>query len=247
MKSNYTIILFFAILSFSSCKENSSDKIAQNKIEKKSNINDNSNLGNSNSKSERENSIDLTKHGIANNSKNVLGGLKVGDVAPDFQLENEHGEIISLDKKLEEGPVLLVFYRADWCSFCRRHLAEFQDKIIDIKDSGLANVIAVSPQKKEYSLELSKKNSYTFPILYDENHQTMKDYKVFFHVTDKYNKYITEAKGKSIEVWNGDEEPVMPVPATYMIGVDKKIKYVHYDPNYRVRADVDKALSSIAI
>ena len=99
-----------------------------------------------------ETTVDLTKHGIANNKNNVLGGLMVGDLAPDIELEDERGTLISLDKKLEEGPVLLVFYRADWCSICRRHLAEFQDKINDIRDTGVASVLAISPQKQEYSL-----------------------------------------------------------------------------------------------
>lgn len=188
---------------------------------------------------------DLSKHGISDNPNNVLGGLKIGDRAPDFELENQDGELISLDEKLKDGPVLLVFYRADWCSICRKHLAEFQDRIKDIEAAGQASVLAISPQKKEYSRKLSKENGYTFPILCDANHQTMKDYKVLFHVTDKYNQYIIEAKGESIEFRNGNKEPVMPVPATYMIGQDKRIKYVHYDPNYRVRADVDEALKSI--
>jgi len=188
---------------------------------------------------------DLTKHGIANNSNNVLGGLKVGDLAPDIELEDERGQLVSLDRKLEDGPVLLVFYRADWCSFCVKHLAEFQDKINDIQAAGIASVIAVSPQKQEYSLKLHQENNYTFPILYDVRHQTMKDYKVFFHVTEKYNQYITEVKGDPIEHRNGNTEPVMPVPATYMIGQDKRIKYVHYDPNYRVRADIDDALNAL--
>ena len=192
-----------------------------------------------------ETTVDLTKHGIANNKNNVLGGLMVGDLAPDIELEDERGTLISLDKKLEEGPVLLVFYRADWCSIRRRHLAEFQDKINDIRDTGVASVLAISPQKQEYSLQLHTDNNYTFPILYDKSHQTMKDYKVFFHVTDKYNQKITKSKGDPIEFRNGNTEPVMPVPATYVIGQDKKIKYVHYDPNYRVRADIDEALKSI--
>jgi len=190
---------------------------------------------------------DLTKHGIAEHPNNVLGGLKVGDVAPDIELEDDRGKLVSLDKKLKDGPVLLVFYRADWCSICRKHLAEFEDKINEIKASGVASVIAISPQLQKYSLKLHQKNNYTFPILFDETHQTMKDYKVYFHVTDKYNEYITEAKGDPIEFRNGNEEPFMPVPATYLIGQDKRIKYVHYDANYRVRADIDKALKSLRI
>ena len=192
-----------------------------------------------------EATLDLTKHGIAPNPNNILGGLTVGEVAPDINLEDEQGNSFSLYKKLKEGPVLLVFYRADWCSICRRHLAEFQAKIKDVNAEGQAQVVAISPQKQKYSKELSPEHGYDFPILCDKDHKTMKDYKVFFHVTDKYNQYILEAKGDLIEVRNGDKEPVMPVPATYMIGQDKLIKYVHYDPNYRKRADVDEALNAI--
>ena len=192
-----------------------------------------------------EDIINLTQHGIANNPNNVLGGLKEGDIAPDFELEDQDGNLVSLYKELDERPVLLVFYRADWCSICRRHLAEFQDRLNDLGDSGSAKVLAISPQLPKYSQALHKDNGYSFPILYDHDHQAMKDYRVFFHVTEKYNQYITEEKGDPIELRNGNLEPVMPVPATYMIDQNKSIKYVHYDPNYRVRADVDEALQSI--
>ena len=194
-----------------------------------------------------EATLDLTRYGIANSRNNVLGGLKVGDLAPDIELENEQGKLVSLDKKLETGPVLLVFYRADWCSYCVKHLQEFQDQIRDIWAAGRVKVMAVSPQKQEYSKKLDQEHMFAFPILHDIHHQTMKDYKVFFHVTDKYNDYIKEAKGGSIEFWNGNQEPVMPVPATYMIGQDKRIKYVHYDPDYKKRADIQEALKSIAV
>ncbi len=227
-------ICVLALFAFASCSPTNND---QPKVEQKSVA----------TQPTKKATDDLTKHGIADHPNNVLGGLKVGDLAPDIELEDERGNLVSLDKSLKDGPVILVFYRADWCSICRKHLAEFEDKINEIKASGIASVIAISPQKQQYSLALHKKNNYTFPILFDESHQTMKDYKVFFHVTDKYNEYITEEKGDPIEFRNGNKEPVMPVPATYLIGQDKRIKYVHYDPNYRVRANIDEALKSIRL
>ena len=96
--------------------------------------------------------LDLTKFGIANNPGNVLGGLKVGDKAPDFKMLNQDGEKESLTATLEEGPVLLVFLRAEWCSFCVRHLQEFQDNIQEIHNTGKAKVIAVSPQERSYTV-----------------------------------------------------------------------------------------------
>ncbi len=187
--------------------------------------------------------LDFTKYGIANNPDNVLGGLKVGDKAPNFKLLDQDGKEERLEASLEEGPVLLVFLRAEWCSFCVKHLQEFQDNLQAIHDVGQAKVIAVSPQESSYMQEFHREGQFSFPILFDGDHSVMKDYKVFFHVTDKYNEYIKKAKGSSIEVFNGDTEPVMPVPATYLIGQDQVIKYVHYDPNYKKRSDLKEVMA----
>ena len=192
-----------------------------------------------------ETTADLTKYGIANNPENILGGLKVGDNAPDFTMLDQDGKKTSLENTLKDGPVLLVFLRAEWCSFCVRHLQEFQDNIQDIHEAGKVNVIAVSPQQSSYMQKFHLDNQFSFPILYDEDHSVMKEYKVFFHVTDKYNDYIEKAKGNRIEVFNGDSEPVMPIPATYLISQDRSIKYVHYDPNYKKRSDVIKVIAEL--
>lgn len=40
--------------------------------------------------------------------------LKPGDVAPDFTLPNEEGELVSLGALLKKGPVVVVFYRGVW-------------------------------------------------------------------------------------------------------------------------------------
>ncbi len=188
---------------------------------------------------------DLTQYGIANYEGNILGGLKVGDKAPDINLDDENGNKVSLYETLKKGPVLLVFYRADWCPYCTKHLAEFQDKINEISNTSSTSVIAISPQTQQYSKALSEEYEITFPILYDIDHVAMKDYKVFFRVTDEYNEKVYNYKGDYIQTRNDDTNPYLPVPATYMIGQDHTIKYVHYDPNYRLRADVDEALKSI--
>ena len=228
MKISINLALVIMIFLLSACaesKKTEGPKEQENKVEKTQSESD-----------------DLTKYGIADYPNNVLGGLKVGDTAPDFKLENENGELVSLKESLKMGPVLLVFYRADWCPYCTKHLAEFQDKINDIKATGKASVIAISPQMPEYARALVEEHGYTFPILYDEDHVVMKDYKVFFRVTQAYNEKILKFKGDYIQTRNGDTNPYMPVPATYVIGQDQRIKFVHYDPNYKLRANVDDAL-----
>ena len=42
-------------------------------------------------------------------------GLKVGDKAPDFTVVDQNGKEVSLSEALEEGKVILTFYRGAWC------------------------------------------------------------------------------------------------------------------------------------
>ncbi len=193
----------------------------------------------------QEASLDLTQYGIANNHKNVLGGLKVGDKAPDFSLYNFRGKVVNLSQELDKGQVILVFYRADWCPYCSEHLVEFKEKLREINEYGNTTVIAVSPQSKAYTAEMVKENRFIFPILHDAGHTVMKKYKVFFHVTDDYAERVKKYTGKTIEEMNGNNEPVLCVPATYIIGQDMKINYVHYDPDYTQRADIKELLANL--
>jgi hypothetical protein len=48
------------------------------------------------------------------NSAIMEGVIKVGDPAPEFELQNSSGELIRLKDLLAEGPLVLSFYRGKW-------------------------------------------------------------------------------------------------------------------------------------
>jgi len=48
------------------------------------------------------------------NSAIMEGVAKVGDPAPEFELQNAAGERIRLKDLLSEGPLVLSFYRGKW-------------------------------------------------------------------------------------------------------------------------------------
>jgi peroxiredoxin len=41
-------------------------------------------------------------------------GVSIGGRAPAFELPDEEGQPFNLLERLEEGPLVLVFYRGDW-------------------------------------------------------------------------------------------------------------------------------------
>lgn len=75
-------------------------------------------------------------------------GLMVGDIAPDFKAVDASGNVFQLAEALQNGPVVMIFYRGHWCPICNKHLGTIQDSLQLIVDKG-ASVIAISPQKPE--------------------------------------------------------------------------------------------------
>ena len=60
-------------------------------------------------------------------------GLKVGEKAPDFTLPNSKGQDVTLSKSLEDGPVVLTFYRGGWCAYCNIELHALQQSVPEIE------------------------------------------------------------------------------------------------------------------
>ncbi len=44
----------------------------------------------------------------------LANAIKVGDLAPDFQLNNTEGDPVALGDLLDKGPLVLSFYRGAW-------------------------------------------------------------------------------------------------------------------------------------
>jgi hypothetical protein len=48
----------------------------------------------------------------------VAKAVKAGEMAPRFRLRGWRGDIVELSGLLNRGPVVLSFFRGDWCAFC---------------------------------------------------------------------------------------------------------------------------------
>jgi peroxiredoxin len=73
----------------------------------------------------------------------------------------------------------------------------------------------------------------------------MNNYKVAFNVTKENVPKYFEFTLKKVMEYNEKENFVLPVPATYLIGKDKKIKYVQYDPDYKNRSNIEDVLRKL--
>src|SRR6202171_2954557 len=96
----------------------------------------------------------------------IKTSLQVGQKARDCTLQNATGVEVSLSGLLEKGPVVLSFYRGEWCPFCNLELRAYQQALPKMEALG-ASFVAVSPEKPEFSQLLADKQKLTFPVLTD--------------------------------------------------------------------------------
>ncbi|WP_457609915.1 peroxiredoxin-like family protein [Lutibacter sp.] len=170
--------------------------------------------------------------------------LKVGEVAPIIKGIDQFNSEINSNKILQDKKILLLFYRGNWCPYCKKHLASLQENLEKFIKKGVY-VIVVTPEKVEKIKETTSKFKSKFSIVHDFNNKIMNDYKVAFKVTKENVPKYFEFTLKRVREYNEKENNVLPVPATYLIDRNHKISYVHYNSDYKKRADFNEVLNKI--
>ena len=94
--------------------------------------------------------------------------IEVGQPAPDFTSIDAQGNTVSLSGFQPDQPVLLVFYRGNWCPFCVSHLDDIQNLFPTLKDQGI-QLLAISPDTIEDSQALAEKFDQPYVFVTDQD------------------------------------------------------------------------------
>jgi peroxiredoxin len=189
--------------------------------------------------------IDYNRFGIETVNNQAPEGLKPGDTGPAFSGYDQKGKFTESKKILEKGPMVLFFYRGNWCPVCNKYLQNYQDSLAIIADQGFS-VVAITPESIEYVETTVKMHNLSFIVIYDCMEKIMADYKVMFSVTDGYQKKLMSSNSTDLKKINGHPEAHLPVPATYIINSQGIVVATWFDPDYRKRASVKWMLQNLA-
>ena len=172
-------------------------------------------------------------------------GLFIHSKAPDFKAKDVTGQNVSLKDLRRKGPVVIIFYRGNWCPYCSKELSHLQDSLQLIKDKG-ASVVAITPETQDGIIKTAEKTKAQFPIIYDEDLKIMKGYDVAFKVDDK-----TVARYKNFDIdlaaTNNQkpDEVYLPVPAVYIVDKEGNITYRYFEPDYKKQVPVRDILKNL--
>ncbi|ERT09408.1 ahpC/TSA family protein [Lyngbya aestuarii BL J] len=180
---------------------------------------------------------DLVKSGL------VEKALKVGDQAPNFQLPNAVGETVEFKKLFKSGPVVIAFYRGEWCPYCNLELRTLQKYLPEIEQFH-AKLVAISPQIPDHSLSTLEKNELTFEVLSDVGNQVARKFGLVFTLPEELRP-IYQKFGIDIPAHNGNKTFELPIAATYVIDQNGIIVQGFVKADYTQRLDPEEILATL--
>ena len=169
--------------------------------------------------------------------------ITAGEITPDFTLPAATGAAVTLNSKLTEGPVILSFYRGDWCPFCNLELQALQALLPEIKALG-ANLIGISPEMPDNSMTTAEKHQLEFDVLSDVGNKTARDYGLIFTVYEEMRPLYLKW-GLDVPASNGDNSWELPVPATYVIDSNRVARAAHVDKDYTKRMEPELIMTAL--
>jgi len=141
--------------------------------------------------------------------------LEVGNEAPDFTLLEAPGKSVTLSEEIEKGPVVLVFYPADFSSTCTQELCTFRDVLAKYNSLG-ANVLGISVDGIFSHAAFKEKNGIEFPLLSDWEKTTIKDYGIVHEnlagMTNvaKRSVFVIDTDRTIVYIWVSDNPGKLP-------------------------------------
>lgn len=142
-----------------------------------------------------------------------MGELSVGDLAPDFDLEGNGGERVSLSA-LKGKPVVVYFYPKDDTPGCTKEAIAFTGLVDEFSKIG-ATVIGLSPDTAAKHDKFAAKHSLAVRLGADTQTSTAEAYGVWVEKNMYGKKYmgverstfLVDADGKIAQIWRKVKVP----------------------------------------
>ena len=133
--------------------------------------------------------------------------VKVGDKAPDFTLQSQMGDDVTLSEFVGKKNIVLYFYPKDETTGCTKEACTFRDNYEELTNLG-AEVIGVSGQSVESHISFASHYGLPFILLSDEGNKVRGLYGVpsSMGIIPGRVTYIIDKKGMVRHIFNSQTQ-----------------------------------------
>lgn len=176
---------------------------------------------------------------IAASAQAASRALRAGALAPLFTLADASGEQVALEDLLRAGPVVLHFFRGNWCSFGEESITGFAAIYEDVAALG-ASAVAIAPPRPPSA------QSAASPMreLQDVDMKVARAYGLAFELPAALRPRYAELgylppSTRKAGSW------LVPLPATYLLDRDGSVALAFIDVDYRKHFQNGSLLSAL--
>ncbi|MES3040316.1 MAG: redoxin domain-containing protein [Pseudomonadota bacterium] len=148
--------------------------------------------------------------------------LKLGQQLPVLTLQNSDGS--SLSTASLQGPLLIIFYRGNWCPLCMAQIREVAEQYQALAALGVQTLL-VSPQPHSNTADLAERFNVPFHFLVDKNNAVARALGII----------AESGTPMGLQALGYDSDTVMPT--VIMTDAQQKIIFCDETDNYRVRPE----------
>jgi thioredoxin-dependent peroxiredoxin len=128
--------------------------------------------------------------------------LKVGTLAPDFDVEATDGTRLSMSS-LRGKIVVLFFFPAAFTPGCSKETASFRDISPDLEQHG-ARIIGISTDDHKTQCDFASSTRATFPMIGDDDQRISKAYEVMWPIIGRAKRvtFVVDQGGRIAGVFH---------------------------------------------
>ena len=158
-------------------------------------------------------------------------------------LPSTEGRLVALSEELAKGPVVLIFFRGEWCPFCKLMAEALAEAAARIEDCG-AGILALTPETGALPQKLRARHGDRFTVLADVDFGVGLLAGVVFKIPPLYRARL-EAAGLDFPHRQGNSAWCLPVPAVYVIRPDGVIAWRFADVDFAQRPEPDEIVAAL--
>ncbi|NGO66610.1 AhpC/TSA family protein [Rhizobium daejeonense] len=172
------------------------------------------------------------------------GFVKPGDVVPPFELTEVDEGKLTLPALLENGPVVLIFFRFAGCPACNVALPYYRDHLADRLAALGATLVGVSPQVPEKLRDIKERHALGFSIATDEGNALARRFGILY-TFDEASRRSSLKSGSPIGEVTGTGTWELPMPTAVVIDREGIVRFADVSPDWLVRTEPDVIVDAV--
>jgi peroxiredoxin len=169
--------------------------------------------------------------------------LRARDPMPAFLLPSAEGSLIDSADLLADSPLVVTFFRGDWCPYCAATLEALEAVLPELTEAG-GTLVAMTPETGGRALAMKRAHDLRYEILVDVDLAIAMAFGIVFRTPPLYTSLLQRG-GIDLAERSGNTSWFLPIPATFLVGRDGVIARTWVNIDFTQRAEPVEILEAL--